>query len=77
MREVELLVEWGGLTPLSAITAATSGGAKLLGWDKRVGTIAGGKYADLIAVPGDVTADIHKLERVSFVMKNGVIYKQP
>ena len=76
MREVELYVEWGGMTPLQAITTATLNGAKLLGWDKRIGTIANGKLADLIAVPGDITSDIHKLERVSFVMKNGVVIKQ-
>jgi imidazolonepropionase-like amidohydrolase len=77
MREVELLIEWGGMTPLQAIAAATTTGARLLGWEKRIGSIASGKLADLIAVPGDVTADVHKLEKVSFVMKNGVVYKTP
>jgi len=77
MREVELFVEWGGLTPLQAINIATMNSAKLLGWDKRIGSIEKGKLADIIAAPGDVATDIHKLERVSFVMKNGVVYKQP
>ena len=77
MREVELYVEWGGMTPLQAITTATMNGATLLGWEKRIGSIATGKLADMIAVPGDITKDIKKLERVSFVMKNGVVYKQP
>ena len=77
MREVELFVEWGGLTPLQSITIATMGSAKLLGWDKRIGSIEKGKLADIIAVPGDVASDIHKLEKVSFVMKNGTVYKQP
>ena len=77
MREVELYVEWGGMTPLQAIATATMNGATLLGWEKRIGSIANGKLADMIAVPGDVTTDINKLERVSFVMKNGVVYKQP
>ena len=77
MREVELYVEWGGMTPLEAIKTATMNGATLLGWEKRIGSIADGKLADMIAVPGDITKDIKQLERVSFVMKNGVVYKQP
>ncbi len=53
------------------------GGARLLGWDKRIGSITAGKYADIIAVPTDPLVDVHILEHVSFVMKNGVVYKQP
>src|SRR3954447_6057949 len=53
MHELTLMVEWGGMKPLDAITAATMGGARLLGWDKRIGSIAAGKYADIIAVPTD------------------------
>jgi imidazolonepropionase-like amidohydrolase len=77
MHELPLMVEWGGMKPLDAITAATMGGARLLGWDKRIGSIAAGKYADIVAVPTDPLVDIHILEHVSFVMKNGVVYKQP
>jgi imidazolonepropionase-like amidohydrolase len=77
MHELPLMVEWGGMKPLDAITAATMGGARLLGWDKRIGSIAAGKYADIIAVPADPLVDVHILEHVSFVMKNGVVYKQP
>ena len=74
-REFGLLVEWGGLTPMDAIVAATLNGAKLLGWEKNLGTLTSGKWADIVAVPGDPLKDIHNLERPIFVMKNGVIYK--
>jgi imidazolonepropionase-like amidohydrolase len=74
-REFALLVEWGGMTPMDAIVAGTLNGSKLLGWDKNVGTLTMGKWADIVAVPGDPLKDIHILERPIFVMKNGVIYK--
>ena len=75
-REFKLLVDWGGLTPMQAIVAGTANAAKLLGWDSQVGTLAAGKLADVVAVPGDPTADITALQRPTFVMKNGVIYKE-
>lgn len=75
-REFRLLVEWAGMTPMQAITAATLNAAKLLGWEDRIGTLAAGKLADIVAVPGDPTVNITALEKPSFVMKNGVIYKQ-
>jgi imidazolonepropionase-like amidohydrolase len=68
------MVRWG-LTPGQAIVAATSGAAELLGWSDRVGRIAPGLYADLIAVRGDPLADVSELERVSFVMKGGAVVK--
>jgi imidazolonepropionase-like amidohydrolase len=68
------MVRWG-MTPLQAITAATSSAAELLGWGDRVGRAAPGLYADLIAVNGDPLADITELERVAFVMKGGVVVK--
>ena len=74
-REFGLLVEWGGLTPMAALTAGGMNAAKLLGWEARIGSIAAGKLADIVAVPGDPLADIHVTERVSFVMKDGIIYK--
>ena len=74
-REFGLMVEWGGLTPMAALTAGTMNAAKLLGWDARVGSLAPGKLADIVAVPGDPLADIHATEHVSFVMKGGVIYR--
>ena len=76
-RELRLLVEWGGFTPMEAVVAATSSAAKLLGWDDRIGTLAAGKLADIVAVPGDITRDVTVAERVLFVMKDGVVYKQP
>jgi imidazolonepropionase-like amidohydrolase len=74
--EFTLLVEWGGMTPMQAIVAGTSNAAKLLGWDDRIGTLGAGKLADIVAVPGDPTANIRIMEKPSFVMKNGFIYKQ-
>ena len=76
-REFRLLVEWGGLTPMQAIVAGTSSAAKLLGWEDRVGTLAAGRLADVVAVSGDPTRDVGMLERVTFVMKNGVVYREP
>jgi len=76
-REFRLLVEWGGITPMQALVAGTSSGARLLGWQDRVGTLAAGKLADVVAVPGDPLRDITATERVVFVMKGGVVYKQP
>ena len=64
-----------GLTPMQAIQAATASAADLLGWSDKVGAVTPGLYADLIAVDGDPLADITELERVQFVMKGGVVYK--
>jgi imidazolonepropionase-like amidohydrolase len=64
-----------GLTPMQAIQAATTSAADLLGWSDRVGDIAPGKYADIIAVAGDPLNDVMELERVTFVMKGGVAVK--
>lgn len=65
-----------GLTPLQAIQAATVNDADLLGWSDRVGVIEPNHYADIIAVDGDPLQDVTTLERVKFVMKGGVVYKQ-
>jgi imidazolonepropionase-like amidohydrolase len=69
------MVEWG-LTPMQAIQTATVNAADLLGWSDRVGSVQPGRFADIVAVNGDPLTDIHELERVSFVMKGGVVYKQ-
>ena len=74
--EFVLMVEWGGLTPMQSLVAGTSSAATLLGWDHDAGTLAAGKWADIVAVPGDPLADIHAVERPVFVMKNGVVYKK-
>jgi imidazolonepropionase-like amidohydrolase len=73
-KQFAYLVRWG-LTPMQAIQTATTGAADLLGWGDRVGAVAPGRYADLIAVSGDPLKDITELERVRFVMKGGVVYK--
>jgi imidazolonepropionase-like amidohydrolase len=65
-----------GMTPMQAIQAATSKAADLLGHADEFGSIKPGKYADIIAVNGDPLTDIHLLENVQFVMKEGKIYKQ-
>lgn len=65
-----------GMTPMQAIQSATSRSAALLGATNDIGSVSAGHYADLIAIDGDPLADISQLERVTWVMKGGVIYKQ-
>ena len=65
-----------GMTPMQAIQSATISAATLIGKPEEFGSIRAGKFADLIAVDGDPIADIRQLEHVTFVMKEGVIYKQ-
>jgi imidazolonepropionase-like amidohydrolase len=60
---------------MQAIQSATTSAADLLGWKDRVGAIAPGLYADLIAVPGDPLRDIRQMEHVNFVMKGGTVYR--
>lgn len=64
-----------GLTPMQAIQSATQSAAELLGLADGVGTLSNGRYADIVAVDGDPLKDITELERVTFVMKGGVVYK--
>lgn len=64
-----------GMPPLEAIKAATIHAATLLGAEKELGSIEPGKYADLVAVPGNPLDDIRLTENVGFVMKGGVIYR--
>jgi imidazolonepropionase-like amidohydrolase len=66
-----------GLTPMQAIQSATINSATMMGWKDRVGSIAPGKFADLIAVEGDPLADLSTFSRVRFVMKGGTVYKSP
>jgi imidazolonepropionase-like amidohydrolase len=75
-REFVLMVEWGGMSPMDSIIAGTMNGAKLLGWDKNLGSLTPGKWADIVAVSGDPLKDIHAMEKVVFVMKNGVVYRR-
>ncbi|MDP3984305.1 MAG: amidohydrolase family protein, partial [Acidimicrobiia bacterium] len=64
-----------GLTPMQAVQSASRWAAELMGWEDRVGAIAEGLFADLIAVPGDPTDDVTLLERIPFVMKDGLVVK--
>ena len=64
-----------GMSPIAALKAATSADAELFGIADRVGTLAPGKRADIVAVPGDPTEDITATERVTFVMKEGKVLK--
>jgi imidazolonepropionase-like amidohydrolase len=73
-QEFVYMVE-AGLPPMKAIQAATLEASRLIGIDKDLGTVEAGKFADIVAVPGDPLADISVMRRVSFVMKGGVVYK--
>ena len=73
--EMELMVRYG-MKPLAALQADMLEGAKLLGWGDEIGQLKPNFYADIVAVPGNPVEDITAVERVSFVMKNGVIVRQ-
>lgn len=64
-----------GMTPLQAIRSATSVAAEFLGWEKDVGSLTPGRYADMIAVRRNPLADVTELERVVHVMKGGVVVR--
>jgi imidazolonepropionase-like amidohydrolase len=64
-----------GLTPVQALQAGTLNAAELMGWSDRIGSVAPGEFADLVAVTGDPLSDVRILQHVQFVMKDGVIYK--
>lgn len=72
-REIELLVE-AGFTPVQAIQIGTQNGARFLGQEHEIGTIAPGKRADLILVHGDPAAHIQELENIEVVFKDGLGY---
>jgi imidazolonepropionase-like amidohydrolase len=74
-REFVLMVKYG-MTPLAALQAGTLNGAKLLGWQDRIGALKPGYFADIVAVPGDPLQDIGVLQNVAFVMKGGAVYKR-
>ena len=75
-KEFAYMVKWG-MTPAQAIRSATSSAAELLGMQAQIGTIEPGKLADIVAVPGEPLSDITTLEKVDFVMKDGVVYRKP
>jgi imidazolonepropionase-like amidohydrolase len=66
-----------GMTPAQAIRSATSAAADLLGMSTEVGTIAAGKYADIVAIKGNPLADVTLLQKIDFVMKGGEVYRSP
>jgi imidazolonepropionase-like amidohydrolase len=74
-REFALMVKYG-MMPLAAIQAGTLNGAKLLGWGDQIGALKAGYLADIVAVPGNPLTDISALQKVSFVMKGGVVYRK-
>jgi len=74
-REFTYMVE-AGMPIMAAIRSATIVPARYLGIDDRLGSIEAGKLADIVAVPGDPMTDASVMERVSFVMKEGVVYKR-
>jgi imidazolonepropionase-like amidohydrolase len=65
------------MTPVEALQTATINAAEFLNndWDKKVGTIEKGKFADLVAVPGNPVQDINEMLKIKFVMKGGVVYR--
>jgi imidazolonepropionase-like amidohydrolase len=74
--EFRYMVEILGATPMQAITIGTLNGARLLGVDGELGTVAKGKLADLVAVEGNPLDDVTRLQRVGFVMKGGAVVRQ-
>jgi imidazolonepropionase-like amidohydrolase len=72
-REIELYVQ-AGFTPMEAIQAATIVPARVLGFDKELGTVETGKRADVIIVNGNPLESIHNIRKVEFVITNGVMY---
>ncbi len=72
-REFSLMTK-NGLSPAQALMAGTANGADLLGLATQTGTLAAGKFADIVAVPGNPLADMHVTEHPVFVMKEGTVY---
>jgi imidazolonepropionase-like amidohydrolase len=74
-RELEAMVAYG-MTPTAAMKSATSTAATVLRMETQIGRVKGGLFADLVAFDGDPTRDIAAVRRVTFVMKNGTVYRQ-
>jgi imidazolonepropionase-like amidohydrolase len=74
-REFTALVEIGGLTPAGALQAGTINPAREMRWQNDIGSITKGKFADIVAIPGDPLANISETEHVKFVMKGGEIFR--
>ena len=74
-RELVLMVQYG-MSPLKALQSDMLEGAKVLMWQGQIGDLKPGYFADIVAVPGNPLDDISVTQKVSFVMKGGVVYKQ-
>ncbi|RTE86806.1 amidohydrolase family protein [Aliidiomarina sp. B3213] len=74
-REFQYMVE-AGMPAIEAIRAATSSASQLLGQSENLGTIEEGKFADIVAVEGNPLSNIELLQNISFIMKNGEVYRQ-
>jgi imidazolonepropionase-like amidohydrolase len=74
-RELELMVQYG-MKPLAVLQADMINGAKLLGWEGQIGQLKPGYFADIIAVQGNPLDNISAVEHVTFVMKNGTVFRQ-
>lgn len=74
-REFVLMAKYG-MKPLQVLQADLLNGAKLLGWSGQIGVLKPGYFADVIAVDGDPLSDVGAVQRVAFVMKGGVVYRQ-
>ncbi len=75
-RQLPYMVKYG-MMPMQAIQSATISAARLMGWEDRIGSLAPGKLADIVAVEGDALADLNSFMKMGFVMKGGVVYKAP
>jgi imidazolonepropionase-like amidohydrolase len=75
-RQFAIMVQ-RGMTPMEAIQSATSVAARYMGWSEKVGSLAPGRYGDLIAVEADPLQDIRSLESVAVVVKGGLVFRQP
>ena len=71
-RQFAYMVQWG-MTPMQAIQSATVRAAELLGWSEKAGSLAPGRFADIVAVDGDPLQDVKVLEKMAFVMKDGAV----
>jgi imidazolonepropionase-like amidohydrolase len=74
-RELVLMAQYG-MAPVAVLQADYLNGAKLLGWDGKIGELKPGYFADVIAVPGNPLEDISVTQKVKFVMKDGVVYRR-
>ncbi len=75
--EIDVYVNQFGMTPLQGIQTGTINAADLMGWSDKVGELTPGHWADVIAVEGDPLKDVKILQHVKFVMKGGVVLKEP